>query len=453
MKRDLTSVIDDVKNGRGVRYLLLFGDDLQVQETRKRVIDLLVPQARRGFNLERFDGRSAPWEQVQAALMTPPFIPGIKVVCVENAPYFISSGQKAELGEKVLQLWAEGMREESAKLLIDLLVVEGWSQDQWERLEQGAGRDLAKLLGAEHVEDQRQIEALLAFCKSGEIDLSRRWGIQSQGLGELFESGLPEWSFLLLTAVQVDRRMRLYKRFDEVGAAFQLGLERDRTGKISREGLVEFINQRVSRAGKKLEVPAREMILQRASSDLRNLSQELEKLCLYAGERSAIRAQDVEMVVTDLGEGWVFNVTRAIGDSDSAAALSQLARLVSRGEHPLKLLGAIAVEARRLLAARQLLDGELRGRWRSGMSFSQFQQRILPAAGSLLARNPFAEYMCLMRAERFSMRQLCRYMEAIQDADLRLKSSAGNPRLVMERLIVGMCLGKKSGMAAARAAQ
>jgi DNA polymerase-3 subunit delta len=453
MKRDLTSVIGDAKSGNGAHCLLLFGDDLQVQETRKRIIDLLVPEAHRGFNLERFDGRSAPWEQVQATLMTPPFFPGIKVVCVENAPYFISSGQKGELGEKVLQLLADGKREEAGKLLIDLLVVEGWTQDQWGRLEPGATRELAQLLGVEDGEDRQQIDALLAFCKSQDLDLSRRWGVQSQGLSELLERGLPEWSFLLLTAAQVDRRMRLYKRFDELGAASQLGLERDRTGRISREGLLEFISQRIGRAGKRLEVQAREMIVQRASSDLRNVSQELEKLCLYAGERSAIRAQDVEMIFTDHGEGWVFDITRAIGEGDPAAALSQLARLLSRGEHPLKLLGAIASEARRLLAARQLIDGEFRGRWRPGMSFPQFQQQVLPEGGPLLARNPYGDYMCLLRAERLSMSQLRRYMEGIHDADLRLKSSGGNPRLVMERLILGMCLGEKKGMAAAGAAQ
>ena len=87
------------------------------------------------------------------------------------------------------------------------------------------------------------------------------------------------------------------------------------------------------------------------------------------------------------------------------------------------------------------------------MSFPQFQQQVLPQGGPLLTRNPYADYMCLLRAERFSLSQLCRYMDGIHNADLRLKSSGGNPRLVMERLILGMCLGEKSGMAAARAEQ
>lgn len=87
------------------------------------------------------------------------------------------------------------------------------------------------------------------------------------------------------------------------------------------------------------------------------------------------------------------------------------------------------------------------------MSFAQFQQRVLPAGGPLLTRNPYGDYMCLLRAERFSMSRLRRHMDGIHDADFRLKSSGGNPRLVIERLILGMCLSEKKGAVVARASQ
>lgn len=441
MKRDLVTVLSGVKNGTGMRCLLLFGDDLRVQETSKTIINSLVAEEQRGFNLERFDGRVAPWEDVQVALMTPPFFTGTKVVLIENAPYFISREQKGELGERVLQLWGDGKHEEASKLLIDLLVVEGWSQEEWERLAPGAAREVGRLLAAEGDEE---VDKLLTFCKTQQVDLNGRRGAQSHGVEKLLEQGLPPWVFLLLTAAQVDRRMRLYKRLDELGAVFHLGLERDRSGNVSRENLLEFINQRMHEAGKTADPAAREMIIRRSAANLRRLSQELEKLFLYAGERSVLRAQDVEIIFTDQGEGWVFDLTRAIGDRNPGAALSQLARLIAQGQHPLKLLGAMASEARRLLAARQLMDGELRGRWRRGMSYPQFQQQVLaPGAPPQLTRNSYADYMCLVRAERLSMSELCHYMNGIHDADLRLKSSGNNPRLVMERLILGMCLGEK----------
>lgn len=441
MKRDLPTLLAGLKSEKAPRLLLLFGDDLQVHETCKAVLDLIVPEDQRGFNFERFDGRSAPWDQIEASLMTPPFLPGRKLLWVENAPYFFSREQKGELGEKLLELWRDGKRDEALKLLVDLLVLEGWTQEQWDRLEPSSAKALLALLNADGGEAQDEMAALLSYGKNRDIDLSKRKGSQGHRLATLLDAGLPEWGFLLLTAVQVDRRMRLYKRFEEIGAVFHLGLERDRSGKISRESLLEFVNQRLRQSGKSVEPQARDMILARAGDELRGLQQELDKLVLFVGERPAIRVGDVENIFADQGEGWIFDLTRAIGERDAAAALSQLARLLAQGEHPLRLLGTVATEVRRLLSARQLLETDFARVWKRGMSYQQFQQTVLPQGTSLLTRNPYADFLCFQRAERFSLADLRAHMEGIFDADFRLKSSGGQPRLVLEKLLLGMCLG------------
>ena len=444
MKRDLPAILADISSGKGSRLLLLFGDDLQVQENAKSVLDLVVPAEQRGFNFERFDGRAASWDQIEASLMTPPFFPGKKLLWVENAPYFFSREQKGELGEKILELWRDGKRDDAVKLMIDLLAVEGWSQDQWERLEPNSAKALLALLDADGGEAQDEAEALLTYAKNRDIDLSKRKGNQGHRLVELLDAGLPEWTFMILTALQVDRRTRLYKRFEEIGAVLYVGLERDRSGKISRDSLLDFVNQRLRQSGKTVEPQAREMILSRAGDELRGLQQELEKLVLFVGERPAIRAQDVEAIFVDHGEGWIFDLTRALGERDAAGALGQLARLLAQGEHPLRLLGTVASEVRRLFAARQLLDSDLARLWKRGMTYQQFQQSILPHNPPALTRNPYADYMCYQRAERFSATDLHGYMEGLFDADWRLKSSGGQPRLVMEKLILNMCLAGSS---------
>ena len=441
MKGDLDNLLSDLKSGQGPRLLLLFGDDLPVQETGRAILDLLVPQDRRGFNFERFDGRVASWEQIEASLMTPPFFPGKKLLWVENAPYFFSKEQKGELGEKILELWRDGKRDDAVKLVVELLALEGWTQEQWERLNSGSSRPFVNLFDTDNGDGQEGVDALLAYCKSRDLDLSKRKSSEGHRLANLLEQGLPEWSFLLLTAVQVDRRTRLYKRFEETGATLYLGLERDRSGKVSRENLLEFIAPRLRQAGKNLEPRAQEMFLDRAGDDLRALQQELDKLLLYVGDRPSIRAEDVEAIVTDQGEGWIFDVTRAIADRDAAAALAQLARLLSQGDHPLRILGTITAEVRRLLAARQLLETELAKLWKRGMTYPQFQQNILKHGAPLLTRSPYADYMCFQRAEHFSLDELRSCMEGLFDVDFRLKSSASQPRFVLEKLILSVCLG------------
>ena len=446
MKRNLENIIADIKSNRAPQLLLLFGDDLQVDAACRTIVDQLVPQDQRGFNLERFDGRSVPWDQIEASLNTPPFFPGKKVIWVENVTYFTSQEQKGELGERVFQAWGEGKQDEAVRLLLDLLAVEGWTQEQWEQLQSASSLGpLIDLLEADGAEAREDTQALLAYCRYKGMDLNQRHGARGNRLAELLDDGLPLWDLLLMTAVQVDRRTRLYKRLEEMGAVLPLVIERDRSGRISRENLTEFISQRLRQAGKTIESQAREMILLRAGDELRGLREELEKLVLFVGERSTIRTQDVDLIFADRGEGWVFDLTRSIGERNALAALAHLARLLTQGEHPLKLLGTIAAEVRKLLAARQLLDGELRGRWKRGMSYQQFQQNVLTTGAPVLTRNPYGDYMCFQRADQFSLQELRAHLAGIHEADFRLKSAANNPRLVMEKLILSMCLGSRKG--------
>ncbi len=165
-------------------------------------------------------------------------------------------------------------------------------------------------------------------------------------------------------------------------------------------------------------------------------------MILFVGDRVTIQPEDVDMIVADQGEGWIFDLTRALGERDAMAALTQLARLIAQGEHPLKILGTLASEARRLLSARQLLAGELARLWRRGMTYPQFQQIVLKPYGSLMGgRNPYGDYMCLQRAERFSLAELNCFMQRLFETDFRLKSSASQPRILLEKLFLELCLG------------
>lgn len=75
------------------------------------------------------------------------------------------------------------------------------------------------------------------------------------------------------------------------------------------------------------------------------------------------------------------------------------------------------------------------------MTYTQFQQNVLRDGAPILTRNPYGDYMCFQRAERFSLDQLRNCMEGLFDVDFRLKSSGIQPRLVLEKLILDICLG------------
>ena len=444
MKTTLESLLSDIGRKKGPALFLLHGDDFQVHAAAQALLDALVPPENRSFNLERFDGRVASWDQIEAALMTPPFFPGAKLVWIENAPYFSSPESKDEIGDKALKLLGEGRRDEAARVLLERLRLEAWTQERWERAEpQSAAREIAGLLGDARKETLREIEALLAFCRGQGLALKQLSGSEQDKLAALADRGLPPWGALLVTAGHVDRRMRQYKKFAEKGKVLDLAVERDRSGKVNREVLAQWLDRAVREAGKKIEPRAREMILARAGPDIWAFQQELAKLLLYVGDGPGIAAQDVEAIFLDQGEGWIFDLTDALAARDSVAALNQLSRLMAQGDHPLKLLGPIAGKVRQLVLAREVIDGERR-RWSKGMTYEQFQRSVLQDPTLSVPGHPWAAYLSFKSAENFAAKELARYLQLITQADIRLKSSVNTPRIVMERLILEMCEPRKT---------
>ena len=439
MTPELEHALSEIRKGKAPSCLLLHGDDFQVHEATRAILELWAPAENRSLALERFDGRTAPWDEIEASLMPPPLFAPKKTLLVEDVPYFLSREHKDDLREKVLRLWSERKEDEAARLFLELLKSAGWNQERWEKLEVPLTRaELNELFGEGGREAKEEAEALLAYCRSQSWSLSGG-GVEEQRLIAYLEHGLPPWDSLLLTAARVDRRMRLYKRFEEKGAAIDLALTREKSGRISRDVLREFLRRRLEEAGKRIEAQATEMILGRAGEELWALHQELEKLFLYVGEEPRIKARDVEEVILDQSEGWIFDLTRSIAERDPLTALEHLARLLSQGDHPLRLLGVIASEVRRFLGARQLLEGELRQSWKREMSFEQFQRSVLKQALPLLTRSPYGDYQTFKSAARFTTAELVRALERIYQADIRLKSSSHPPRLVLERLLLEMC--------------
>ena len=434
MKLTVDSILADIRKGAAHPLLLLHGDDFKVRSGAQALVDALVPEENRAFNLERFDGRSASWDQIEAALMTAPFFPGIKAVWVESAPYFASAENKGEIGEKILGLWSDGKKDDAARALLELLSLEGWTEERWQRAEPRAeAAEVAAIIG----DGGRNIaEAILLHARAQNMEIRRGRG-ETDRLMDLLESGPPPWGVLLLTADHVDRRTRLYKKFADKGAALDLAVERDRTGKIDAGTLAQFLERRVAEAGKRIEPLAREMMLARAGTQLWSFHQEVEKLILYAGAAPVIRAEDVDAVVIDQGEGWIFDLTDALTARNALAALAQVARLMAQGSHPLALLGPIASSVRRLLIARQFIDQETR-RAKRRMSADELV-RNMPEETTRMLSNPKAAYHAVMKAQSFTTKKLARDLELVYETDFRLKSSNHSPRITMERLILGLC--------------
>ena len=436
MAQDLETLLAGLREGKGPAIMLLHGDEFRVRGASRAVLNLVAPDPDRALGTSTFDGRTASWDEIEAALLTPSLFSPACTVVVEYVPWFAPAERKVDLLDKCLSLWEEGRHDESGRAFMALLRSEGWTRERW----QDAG-DASELAGTlkDYRAHAREIQAVWQYCRERELVLGNPRADEQGRILQLLEGGLPEGSRLLLLAPQVDKRARAYKQLSGKGCVVDLSVERDRSGRIRRESLAAFLDQRLRRAGKRIDPRAREAVLSRCGNELWAVHQEIEKLLLYVGDADTVGVSDVEEIFTDQSESWVFDLTDSLGQRDALQALGFLRRLMADGAYPLMVLGAIASQVRRLLSARQLLDHELARVWRRRMSYTEFQQRVPADTEGLPTKSPYANYLTLQRAERFTLPELKGFLRLIQETDARLKSSGHQPQAVMERLILEMC--------------
>ncbi len=84
------------------------------------------------------------------------------------------------------------------------------------------------------------------------------------------------------------------------------------------------------------------------------LDQELAKLAAFVGDGKKIDTGDVDQLVGNNREGNVWKIFDLIGAGQTAAALTLLNRLLTQGEEPLRLLGAMASKLRGFAQAYRL---------------------------------------------------------------------------------------------------
>jgi DNA polymerase-3 subunit delta len=425
---------------------LFIGETFETAPAAQAVLDALVPAAHRAFNLETYDGRTTPLSTVIDSLRTPPFFPGVKLVWVRETTVFLSGEKRADIAAALLRAWSEGREQDAAGKLLTLVALAGWSDEQFREVRWAslAKSRVREVFGADwDAEQLSQLDAVRAACLARDLSVGA-FRDESEELLAFIEAGMPARTVLLFTASAIDARKRLSKRLREVGAVVDLSTERERSGALSRDSVVDVVQHIAGQFGKQFAPAAEDLILRRAGSELAMLAMELEKLCLYVGARPTITEDDVRAVFRDMAESWIFDFTAALASRQPARALPQLRGLMEQGEPPLRLLAMIAREVRQMLIARECLDGALRGKWHAETSFNVFQNRVLPhldgetreAFGNA---HPFVLYRRFQDASRIDGRTLRAALIRLSELDVLLKSSRSDAAMLLEAFLIDWC--------------
>jgi DNA polymerase III subunit delta len=178
----------------------------------------------------------------------------------------------------------------------------------------------------------------------------------------------------------------------------------------------------------KIETDAARELVDALGGDMMMVSNELDKLLLYAGEKKHVTLGDVETMVLAAKQRSLYELTDAISAKDKVRALEILDAILSTGEGEEAAIGHLYMLAKTFRQMLVIVERNVR------------DQRMLWAALWQGFRvPPFAADDIIKQARRYkSKRELTRAIRLIARADLALRSNPPSKRLMLERLVLDL---------------
>jgi DNA polymerase III subunit delta len=183
--------------------------------------------------------------------------------------------------------------------------------------------------------------------------------------------------------------------------------------------LTAWIQKQVSAAGGRISPRAAETLAAFVGGNLRQLSQEIDKLTTYAGQRT-IEEGDVQRLVADAREIKVWTLTDALASHNRDQAIGVLQRLLEDGEQPPVLMAIVARQLRTLIQVKELGDEHLSA----------------DAIAGQMKMHPYTAQKAIASARRMSYQQIEANYRRLLQADLEVKTGRLEPGLALELLVI-----------------
>ncbi len=188
-----------------------------------------------------------------------------------------------------------------------------------------------------------------------------------------------------------------------------------------REGeLYQWLTREARHLGKNLTLAAAQRLVEMVGDNLAELSQELEKLALFAGPENALTPALVTQLASHSRTYNIFALVDALGAPGFHQRLASLGHLLDLGEPPAKILGMLARQVRMLIRVKE----------GAGANPAELA-RSLNVPQGVVKR-------LAQQGARFSDAALKAHLGLLHQVDFHLKTSTGNPRLWLEWALVKM---------------
>jgi DNA polymerase-3 subunit delta len=196
--------------------------------------------------------------------------------------------------------------------------------------------------------------------------------------------------------------------------------------RVNEDDAMRWVAATAQEAGTKVDPDAARELVDALGADMMLIASELEKLLLYTLGRGRITLGDVETMVLGAKQRSLYELTDAISARDRVRALALLQGLLNSSEAGEDAaIGHLYMLARTFRQMLVILEKNVRD-----------SRAIWQALWQGFRMPPFAADDLIRQARRYkSRRDLTRALRLVARADLELRSSPPDKRLVLERLV------------------
>jgi len=251
---------------------------------------------------------------------------------------------------------------------------------------------------------------------------------------------------LLISAGKVDKRKVFFKTLDKLGSTeiFAAWSQEDKDwadrAQIAARDAVRQRDKDISGAA------LGELVI-RAGGNARQLENEVEKLCVFTGERKKIELADVTTICAHNKTAKAFALGDALGDRDLPRLLKRLDEELwetkfDKDKSEIGLLYGLITKVRAMLLLKEML----REGWvKDTPDYTHFKSQLervptdqMPTEKKFnpLALSPYVLYKALPQVKKYTSAELVRAMDVLLRCNQRLVSSGLDESLVLQQALV-----------------
>jgi DNA polymerase-3 subunit delta len=473
--------IDTLEKSQIAPVYLLYGEEYLYKSSANALLKKILPGSEREAQCLAISGENENIPKTIEQINTYSLLSDVKVVLLTEAKLFYAKKNRKSFMKMAKAAYDQDDLEKAAKHFIALLSAGKFTLDDAKHPHRAKTfADSTHLL-----DDGVWLDRIVDYCENNHLS-PYRLEDKTNLLYQALEKGFPSGHHLIITTDTVNKGQKIYKLIETVGVVVDCFVpkgDRKADRQVQETVLKEKMRAFLIKRGKQAQPDVFAALYDRTGFDLRNFMNNLEKLIDFVGDRKQITAADVRAISRRTKTDPIYALTNAVAERDVTKALFYLQSLLEDNFHPLQVLTAICNQVRKLLLMKDFAIGVRKRISDDAVSYDQFKRVVMPEIVAcdndlieqmvqwesllsapanlddtekkpgkikksrtdtdlIMAKNPNSPYplfLLFQKCQQFRLTQLIDALAAIGDADLQLKSSGQNPRLVLERLLLGIC--------------